>query len=129
MAEDTMLGEAIKAARQGDYVRAKDLLTRLLRGDQNNIQYWYWMSSVVDTQKEKIFCLQNILRIDPENQVARRGLILLGAMPADDSITPIPPKERKWEIAKTEETASGFFGKPIVRFAVFGVVNCRKPLD
>jgi Tfp pilus assembly protein PilF len=53
MPEDIMLQEAVEAIRQGQRGRARDLLTRLLRADPSNTQYWLWMSSVVETPKEQ----------------------------------------------------------------------------
>ncbi len=66
MPEDVMLQEAVEAIRQGQRGRARDLLTRLLRADSSNAQYWLWMSSVVETPKEQIYCLQSILKVDSQ---------------------------------------------------------------
>ena len=57
MVEDTMLQEAIEALRKKDRARAKDLLTRLLKAEQNNATYWVWLSAAVDSQKERLYCL------------------------------------------------------------------------
>ncbi|HAY85776.1 MAG TPA: hypothetical protein DCY42_12900, partial [Chloroflexi bacterium] len=73
MADETMFQEAVEALGQGDKGRARDLLTRLLESDQNNPQYWIWMSAVVDSAKERIYCLQTALNLDPENTTAKRG--------------------------------------------------------
>ncbi len=98
MPEDIMLKEAIEALRTNDRTRAKDLLTRLLKTDQNNPTYWIWLSATVDTPKERIYCLQTVLKLDPGNATAKRGLILLGALPPDDSIPPFPLNHpRLWE--------------------------------
>ncbi|MCJ7661348.1 MAG: tetratricopeptide repeat protein [Anaerolineales bacterium] len=102
MAEDAMLKEALDAISKGQRSRARDLLTRLLRIDQDNPTYWLWMSSVVESPKEIIYCLENALRLDPQNMTAQRGLILLGAQPAPDNITPAPIPQRKWTIEKEE---------------------------
>jgi len=75
----SMLTEAIAAARAGDRSRARELLSRLLRADSSNAEYWVWMSSVVDSQREKIYCLESALRLDPTNRAALRGLVLLGS--------------------------------------------------
>ncbi|HSF83570.1 MAG TPA: tetratricopeptide repeat protein [Anaerolineales bacterium] len=118
MSEDVMLREAVEAIRQNQRVRARDLLTRLLRADQSNPVYWLWMSSVVDTSKEHIYCLKNVLRLDPENHSAKQGLILVGAIPADDSVTPLPPVRRKWQVESMEEPSSGIrrlWTNPFVR--------------
>ena len=104
MAEDVMLKEALDAIRKGQHARALDLLTRLLRSDQNNPTYWLWMSSVVESPKEIIYCLENVLRLDPDNMTAQRGLILLGAQPAPGNITPAPIPQRKWTVEKEDLT-------------------------
>lgn len=74
----SMLTEAIAAARAGDRSRARELLSRLLRADSSNAEYWVWMSAVVDSPREKVYCLESALRLDPTNRAALRGLVLLG---------------------------------------------------
>ena len=98
MAENVMFQEAIDAVRQGQRHRAHDLLTRLLRADQSNPEYWLWMSSVVDTVKERTYCLQMVLRLDPGNATASQGLVLLGVTPAAMTLAPVPPVRRKWNV-------------------------------
>jgi len=147
MAEDTMLTDAIEAIRLGDKAKAKDLLTRLLKADQHNATYWVWMSAAVQTQKERIYALQTALRADPENAAAKRGLVLLGVMPPDESIEPFPlDNPRLWEeeLAQKEEEEKetgikGLVANPIVRlvgimvgvvgiigFAIFGLSQRNK---
>src|SRR3970040_1648683 len=91
---DEMFNEAVKAAKAGQRRRAKDLLTRLLKADQENVDYWLWMSAVVDTEKEQIFCLQKALKIDPNSIAARRGLVVLGAPRRRDAAPPPPAAPR-----------------------------------
>lgn len=78
-----LLDEAIAAAKGGDRTKAKDKLTRYLRYDQKNEQAWLWMSSAVDSDRERIFCLTNVLKLNPNNKTAKRGLALLGALPPE----------------------------------------------
>ena len=123
MTDSGMFQEALDAISQGQIDRGKDLLSRLLRTYKENPEYWLWMSSVVDSTKEQIFCLQNVLRYDPENQAARRGLILLGALAAEDVI-PIPPVRRTWEVVIDEdaEPLTGFqkvMANPVLRVLIF----------
>jgi tetratricopeptide (TPR) repeat protein len=118
--ENPMLREAMDALRLGDRGRARDLLTRLLKTDQKNPHYWLWLSAAVDTQKERIYCLQMVLQADPQNSAAKRGLILLGALPPDDSVPPFPlNRPRLWEekLTHSQESVKKISGwdKPLVR--------------
>ena len=98
MAEDTMFQEAVDALREGDKTKAKDLLTKLLKTDQNNTTYWIWLSASVESTKERVYCLQTALQLDPENATAKRGLVLLGALPPDESVQPFPlNRPRLWD--------------------------------
>src|SRR5919109_2828585 len=95
---DAVFQEAVEALRAGNKNRARELLTGLLKTDQNNATYWVWMSSTVDSTKERIYCLQTAFKLDPENAAAKRGLILHGALPPDETIQPFPVnRPRTWE--------------------------------
>jgi tetratricopeptide (TPR) repeat protein len=123
MAEDTMLLEAIEALRRKERARARDLLTRLLKTDQQNALYWVWMSAAVDIPKERQYCLQTALKLDPANAAAKRGLILLGALPPDEAIPPFPlDHPRLWEeklaIPQEEKPKKRGWANPLVRLAV-----------
>ncbi|MBU0512012.1 MAG: tetratricopeptide repeat protein [Chloroflexi bacterium] len=123
MSKSGMFHEATDAITKGQHGRARDLLARLLRTDKANPEYWLWMSSLVDSSKERIYCLQTVLRLDPENSAARRGLVLLGALPPDD-ITPVPPIRRTWEVEidADAEPLRGFqkvLANPVLRVLVF----------
>ena len=135
MAEDIMFQDAVEALRQGDKARAKDILTRLLKADQNNATYWVWMSAAVETVKERIYCLQTALKLDPENGIAKRGLALLGALPPDENIQPFPlNRPRAWEekllLAHEKPKEKGLrltLSNPMTRLAgvvVIGVLIC-----
>lgn len=79
----SMFTEAIAAARAGDRSRARELFTRLLRADSSNSDYWIWMSSVVDSERERLYCLESALKLDPKNRAAQRGLIIAGTRSPD----------------------------------------------
>ena len=99
MAEDEMLKDAIEAIRQGKYERARDILTRLLKNDPHNPTYWLWMSAVVESRKERIYCLKEVLKRDPANQAARRGLTLMGVLPPDPALIVSPRLQRRqWQV-------------------------------
>jgi tetratricopeptide (TPR) repeat protein len=98
MADDMMFQDAVEALRRGDKARARDLLTRLLKEDQKNATYWVWMSGAVDSEKERIYCLQTAFKLDPENVTAKRGLILHGALSPEKTVQPFQMnRPRAWE--------------------------------
>ena len=78
MSEDRILQEAIEAIEKGQRARARDLLTRILRKEPARTDCWLYMSAVVETTKERTFCLENALKYDPENDTALQGLVMLG---------------------------------------------------
>src|SRR5574340_338520 len=96
--EDSIFKEVRKAVEEGDRSRARDLLSRALRRDQNDVNVWLWMSAVVDTPKERAYCLQEALRIDPNNMAAKRGLNMMGELvPEPSSGEPQRLKSRNWQ--------------------------------
>jgi len=132
MAEDTMFQDAVEALRQGDKSKARDLLTKLLKTDQNNTQYWIWLSAAVDSQKERIYCLQTALQLDPENATAKRGLVLMGALPPDESVQLFSlNRPRLWEEElalvgdkpREKRTIKGIITSPVGRLAGLGLVG------
>ncbi len=128
MSESGIFKEAIDAINQGRRSHARDLLTRLLRYNKENPEYWLWLSSVVESEKEKIYCLQTILRIDPEHEAAKRGLRLIGLPQSHEEIIPIPPKRRSWKVDFTElgESPKGLkriWANPIARLLFFSLMG------
>jgi tetratricopeptide (TPR) repeat protein len=97
MAQEKMYKAALEAIDQGQTARARDLFTRLLRSDSSKAEYWLWMSTLVETNQERVYCLESALRVDPDNEAARRGLVILGAREADKDVKPVPVVRRNWE--------------------------------
>ena len=84
------------------------------------------MSAVVDTAKEQAYCLQTAQKLDPGNAAIRRGLVITGAAPADQNVTPQPPVRRKWTVDAMEEPPTGLkaiWANRVVRIAFFAVVS------
>ena len=98
--EEGMFQEALAAIQEGDRARARDLLTRLLKMDQDHADYWLWMSALVETARERLYCLNEVIRIDPNNAAARRGLMIAGtADPDEKNVVPAKLQQRNWETA------------------------------
>lgn len=127
-----MLQHAVELIRQENFSQARDILTKLLKADQSNPAYWVWMSAAMETQKERLYCLQAAYKLDPTDVAARRGLILMGALQPDDSIQPFPmnhprPWENKLKLADEKPKPKGLkrvTGNPLFRLAaIFSVVG------
>ncbi|NQS92259.1 MAG: tetratricopeptide repeat protein [Chloroflexi bacterium] len=108
MAEDKRYILAKLALEQGDRFQARDHLSNLLKEDQDNIEYWLLMSTVVESNKERIYCLNKVLAIDPRNREARLGMILFGAVDPG-KVRPVEIRKRDWsrdlpDIQKKEKT-------------------------
>ncbi len=128
--QDAMLAQAIKFIGEEKYPKAKELLTSLLQTDQNNATYWVWLSAAMETQKERLYCLQMAYKVDPDNAAARRGLILLGALNPEDAQAPFPmnhprPWESRLRLADEKEKPKGIrriTSNPFFRLGAIGVV-------
>ncbi|MCK4741203.1 MAG: tetratricopeptide repeat protein, partial [Anaerolineales bacterium] len=88
--------------------------SRLLRADSQNAEYWVWMSAVVDSPRERVYCLESALKIDPTNRAAMRGLVLFGARSPSTADLSRALKVPRREIAPKEITPTPE-EKPIVQ--------------
>jgi len=91
-----LLRQGIAAARGGRPEAARDLLSQVLDMDPENERAWLWMSGVVPDE-ERIVCLENVLAINPSNELARIGLesLLEKSAGIDEEETIIPEPERR----------------------------------
>lgn len=64
----------IEAARDGNREEARNLFTLLTKQDPNNIQAWLWLAGVSDNPTQRRNALERALQIDPQNEMALRGL-------------------------------------------------------
>jgi hypothetical protein len=92
------LRQGIAAAKAGDMQRAYETLLRVVDVDEYNEQAWLWLSSVVQSDADREVCLENVLAINPENKLAKTGLVHLHArtippvpLEPEVKVTPKPP--------------------------------------
>lgn len=69
----------INALKAGDRATARLLLGAALKEDPNDAVAWLWLAGALTTDEERIRCLKQVLRIDPNNAAAQRGLAQLQA--------------------------------------------------
>jgi ribosomal protein L12E/L44/L45/RPP1/RPP2/membrane protein YdbS with pleckstrin-like domain len=74
---DEITQQGIAALKAGDKARARFFLRSALESDLDNLQAWMWLSGAVELDDERLTCLQQVMRIDPGNPAAARGIALL----------------------------------------------------
>ena len=82
---EEFLQQGIAAARAGQIESARQFFARAIQIDPNNETAWLWMSGVTEEREQRIYCLRRVLAVNPNHEVARRGLSALGA---GDEATP-----------------------------------------
>jgi tetratricopeptide (TPR) repeat protein len=136
--------QAVAAIQAGDLTKAREILSQLLQIDHANIDYWLWMSAAVETTKERIYCLREVLLLDPENQQAAQGLHMLGEKaPELNTNCPVDPLIIPWktklEIAdahppvqrglKSRIAIYSLLGVVIIGIFIFGISLALKPVQ
>ncbi len=99
MAEsDTILQLGIEAAREGNREEARNLFSLLTRQEPDNVQAWLWLAGVADGPDQRRVALEQVVALDPSNEMAQKGLQAMGAAPsarADERVVPptveLPP--------------------------------------
>ena len=89
--------QAESAIKAGDTKHAFELLRQVLAEDPNSERAWWIMSGLVQ-RSERVNCLEQVLRINPENQFARDALTRLKIAPPQEEIKPareIPKPAKK----------------------------------
>ena len=76
---EEMLARGIAAVKAGQRQEAQEWLVNLLQIDRYNEQAWLWLSGAAEDDQDRLDCLQEVLKINPTNQFALRGLAALRA--------------------------------------------------
>lgn len=71
------LETGIAAAKTGDHEQAYRLLRQVVDADEGNEKAWLWLSEVAKTAENRRICLENVLTLNPNNQIAKRELAKL----------------------------------------------------
>jgi tetratricopeptide (TPR) repeat protein len=72
--EESRLAKAIALAGDGRFQKARDSLIKLAESDQNHIQTWLLLSTLVDNIEDKIVALENVLQLKPHHNDAQKLL-------------------------------------------------------
>ncbi len=72
-----LVQQGIAAVKAGNKAQARRLLGRAIQEDPRSEQAWLWLSAAVDDDQERLTCLDQVLAINPDNEMARRGAAAL----------------------------------------------------
>lgn len=89
MSADDLLRKGIEAAKASNKAEARRLLGQVVQTNPENEMAWLWLGGVVETIEQQIFCLEKVLAINPDNQMAQRGLNILKAKVETEPSTPV----------------------------------------
>lgn len=73
-----LLQQGINAQKAGQIDQARQIFQQAVKLDPRNETIWLWLASVARDDKERVFCLKQILTINPTNEKALQGLKRLG---------------------------------------------------
>ncbi len=99
----TTYEQALEALEAGDYPRARKLIIRLLKRDPNNVTYWLWLSVAAETPKEREHSLRQVLKLEPDNPTALRGLRYFQGRGAEPGEPQRVDRRRAWQAALREQ--------------------------
>lgn len=71
---DETLQQAIAYFKSGNRLAALSLLKKVIQTNPNNAAAWSWLYLCVDSIEQKKDCLNQVLRIQPDNQKAKHAL-------------------------------------------------------
>lgn len=67
---EKLLRDGVKAAQEGKRAEARTMLLRVTEGDADNENAWLWLASISEYPEELLVFLNNVLRVNPENERA-----------------------------------------------------------
>jgi hypothetical protein len=119
------LHRAITAIKGGDKVTGRQLLVEIIESEPRNEDAWLWMATVVEFDESCQHCLEKVLQINPDNEMAQKGLailqtksIKLSPWAASFRINPAKPAPSIWS-----ESTKGVY---VVIF--IGMIVCGLPM-
>ncbi len=74
---EEIIQRAISEAKAGNKEAARKSLTQAVRQEPSNAHVWYLLGQIVDKVDQKIYCLEQVLKIQPDNVQAKEKLAKL----------------------------------------------------
>ena len=129
MDETQTLRLAREAIRQGNPSTAQGMLLEVVRANPRNETAWLWLSAIVRDPSRERDCLERVLKINPNNELARQHLTRLGPLetplvrsapaPSQVSTPPSQPARVSEKIKKRRPIRSC-----LLVLAAFLIISC-----
>jgi tetratricopeptide (TPR) repeat protein len=74
-AQQRLLKDAVDALKNGNKIRGRDLLLRVIQKDRDVEAAWWWLYQALDDPQGQTRALENVLRLNPLNAEAQQALI------------------------------------------------------
>ena len=74
MTHEDDLKKAVSLIKAGNKQAGAQTLRAILKQNRNHERAWLWMTACVETDNERRYCLDQVLRINPDNATARSAL-------------------------------------------------------
>lgn len=87
-----LLGQAIAAIKSGDKASGAQMLAQLIKQNPRNEVAWLWLSTCVESNEQKQYCLNRVLAINPNNKDARQALAQLEPTELPSISDIVPPR-------------------------------------
>jgi hypothetical protein len=96
------LFQAIELVKNNNKDKAYDILSNIVKREPRNELAWFWLSTCVEKVDHKIYCVNQVLEINPNNDAAKNALVTLQQLPQPtiDEIIPIKKDVRIGENSK-----------------------------
>ena len=90
MAYETELKQAIDLIKAGSKQDALPILKTILKSDKDNERAWLWMTACANNVADRRYCLEQVLRINPNHEKAKAALAKMDE-PEEPSLDEIAP--------------------------------------
>jgi len=98
---ENSLEKAIDLVKSGGLAEGEILLTGIVKSEPNNERAWQWLSVCVIPEDQKRHCLKQVLRINPNNEDAKKLLeslefktIFTQSLENNKPVQPVPPQQK-----------------------------------
>jgi hypothetical protein len=71
---EQLIQEALRAASDNDKAKARQYIAKALKQNPQNARAWYILSQVVDEPERAVYCLHQVLKIQPDHNLAMERL-------------------------------------------------------